>query len=108
MKVRPSHVATATIEELLCGPLFTGVPWVSMATAYIAVIGINAAIRARGITGQGQRVSASLLDGVLATTIAGWMQVERPDTANFETWVIDPRAPKGFLLTAPPCVISSR
>jgi crotonobetainyl-CoA:carnitine CoA-transferase CaiB-like acyl-CoA transferase len=78
------------------GPLFTGVPWVSMATAYIAVIGVNAAIRARGITGQGQRVSASLLQGVLATTIGGWIQVERSDAPNFETWVIDPRAPKGF------------
>jgi len=78
------------------GPLFTGVPWVSLATAYIAVIGVNAAIRARGITGRGQRVSASLLQGVLATTIAGWMQVENPDAPAFETWVIDPRAPKGF------------
>ncbi|HEX3964562.1 MAG TPA: CoA transferase, partial [Trebonia sp.] len=78
------------------GPLFTGVPWVSMAAAYIAVIGVNAAIRARGITGRGQRVSASLLQGVLATTIAGWMQVERSDAPAFETWVIDPRAPKGF------------
>jgi len=78
------------------GPLFTGVPWVSMATAYIAVIGVNAAIRARGITGRGQRVSASLLQGVLATTIAGWMRVENPDAPAFETWVIDPRAPKGF------------
>ncbi|HEY6790264.1 MAG TPA: CoA transferase [Trebonia sp.] len=78
------------------GPLFTGVPWVSMAAAYIAVIGVNAAIRARGITGRGQRVSASLLQGVLATTIAGWIQVEHSDAPNFETWVIDPRAPKGF------------
>jgi crotonobetainyl-CoA:carnitine CoA-transferase CaiB-like acyl-CoA transferase len=78
------------------GPLFTGVPWVSMATAYIAVIGVNAAIRARGITGQGQRVSPSLLQGVLATTIGGWIQVEHSDAPNFETWVIDPRAPKGF------------
>jgi crotonobetainyl-CoA:carnitine CoA-transferase CaiB-like acyl-CoA transferase len=78
------------------GPMFSGVPWVSMATAYIAVIGINAAIRARGLTGEGQKVSASLLDGVLATTIAGWQQVEHPDAPNFETWIIDPRAPKGF------------
>jgi crotonobetainyl-CoA:carnitine CoA-transferase CaiB-like acyl-CoA transferase len=78
------------------GPLFTGVPWISMATAYIAVIGINAAIRARGLTGRGQRVSASLLQGVLATTIAGWMRVEHSDVPLFETWVIDPRAPKGF------------
>ena len=30
------------------GPLFSGVPWVSLATFYIASLGINAAIRVRG------------------------------------------------------------
>jgi crotonobetainyl-CoA:carnitine CoA-transferase CaiB-like acyl-CoA transferase len=82
------------------GPLFTGVPWVSLGAAYIAIVGVNAAIRARGRTGRGQRVDASLLHGVLATTIAGWQQVERPDTPLFETWIIDPRAPKGFFRAA--------
>ena len=78
------------------GPLFTGVPWVSLATFYIATLGINAAIRVRELTGQGQHVNASLLHGVLATTIAGWQKVEKPDVPNFESWVIDPRAPKAF------------
>ena len=78
------------------GPLFTGVPWVSLATFYIASLGINAAIRVRELTGQGQHINASLLHGVLATTIAGWQKVEKPDIPNFESWVIDPRAPKGF------------
>ena len=78
------------------GPLFSGVPWVSLATFYIASVGINAAIRARGLTGRGQHINASLLHGVLATTIGAWQQVEHPDVPNFETWVIDPRAPKGF------------
>ena len=32
----------------------------------------------------------------LATTLGGWQQVEHPDGPAFETWVIDPRAPKGF------------
>lgn len=83
------------------GPLFTGVPWVSMATAYIATIGVNAALRARDLPGgphqgKGQRVHASLAHGVLSTTIGAWVQVEKPDQPAFETWVIDPRAPKGF------------
>ncbi|MCL2584370.1 MAG: CoA transferase [Streptosporangiales bacterium] len=78
------------------GPLFTGVPWVSMATAYIATIGVNAAVRARGLNGRGQRVHASLAHGVLSTTIGAWVQVEKADQPAFETWVIDPRAPKGF------------
>jgi crotonobetainyl-CoA:carnitine CoA-transferase CaiB-like acyl-CoA transferase len=32
----------------------------------------------------------------LATTIGPWQRVERPDSANFQSWIIDPRAPKGF------------
>jgi crotonobetainyl-CoA:carnitine CoA-transferase CaiB-like acyl-CoA transferase len=78
------------------GPLFTGVPWVSMATFYIATLGVNAAIRVRELTGQGQHVNASLLHGVLATTVGPWQKVENPDVPYFQTWIIDPRAPKGF------------
>lgn len=78
------------------GPVFGGVPWASMATFYNATIGITAALRARGITGKGQRVATSLLQGVLTCTYAYWLKVEKPDTQDFQTWVIDPRAPKGF------------
>jgi crotonobetainyl-CoA:carnitine CoA-transferase CaiB-like acyl-CoA transferase len=78
------------------GPLFSGVPWVSLATAYIGAVGVNAAIRARGLTGRGQKVHASLMHGVLATTVGAWQKVQIPDAPMFETWVIDPRAPRGF------------
>lgn len=82
------------------GPLFTGVPWPSVAAFYLATLGITAALRAREHTGRGQHVHTSLLQGVLATTIASWQRVERPDHPGFETWVIDPRAPKGFFRAA--------
>jgi len=78
------------------GPLFSGVPWPSLAAAYIATVDINAALLARESTGHGQYISASLLHGILATTIAAWQQVERPESQYFESWVIDPRAPMGF------------
>lgn len=78
------------------GPLFGGVPWASFGAAYIAVVGVNAALRARNLTGRGQQVNASLLQGVLATTVGSWQKVEKPDTPFFLTWVIDRRAPKGF------------
>jgi crotonobetainyl-CoA:carnitine CoA-transferase CaiB-like acyl-CoA transferase len=78
------------------GPLFGGVPWASMATFYLASIALSAALRAREVTGKGQKVETSLLQGVLCTTIGGWQKVEKPDTPNFQTWVTDPRAPKGF------------
>jgi len=78
------------------GPLFSGVPWISLATGYLANLGISAALRAREQSGRGQLVQTSLLQGALITTIAGWQRVERPETPAFQTWVIDPRAPKGF------------
>lgn len=78
------------------GPLFSGVPWPSVATAYNTTLAINAALRAREQTGRGQHVHTSLLQGVLANTIGGWQRVERHETQSFMSWVIDPRAPKGF------------
>jgi crotonobetainyl-CoA:carnitine CoA-transferase CaiB-like acyl-CoA transferase len=78
------------------GPLFSGVPWPSVATFYIATLGINAAIRAREHTGRGQHVNASLLHGVMATTAGAWQKAEHAGAPNFLTWVMDPRAPKGF------------
>jgi crotonobetainyl-CoA:carnitine CoA-transferase CaiB-like acyl-CoA transferase len=67
-----------------------------MAAAYLATVGISGALYVRERTGRGQHVHTSLLQGVLATTIGAWQRVERPDEPNYQTWVIDPRAPKGF------------
>lgn len=78
------------------GPLFSGVPWISLATFYNASLGISAALRAREITGRGQRVETSLLQGALTTTVAAWQRVEHPDARGYQSWIIDPRAPKGF------------
>jgi crotonobetainyl-CoA:carnitine CoA-transferase CaiB-like acyl-CoA transferase len=78
------------------GPLFGGLAWPSMAAAYLATVGISSALYVRERTGRGQHVHTSLLQGVLATTIGAWQRVERPDTPNYQTWVIDPRTPKGF------------
>ena len=81
------------------GPLFPGVPWVSMGTAYLANLGISAALRAREVTGQGQRVSTSMFQGVLLTTIGQWLRAEKADTPQFQTWIVDGRAPKGLFKT---------
>jgi crotonobetainyl-CoA:carnitine CoA-transferase CaiB-like acyl-CoA transferase len=82
------------------GPLFSGVPWVSVATFYNASLAINAALRAREVTGRGQHVHTSMLQGVLATTLGAWQRVEHADRPAFQSWVIDPRAPKGFFKAA--------
>jgi crotonobetainyl-CoA:carnitine CoA-transferase CaiB-like acyl-CoA transferase len=78
------------------GPLFSGVPWVSLATFYNASVAINAALVAREITGRGQHVHTSMLQGALATTVGAWQRVEHADREGFNTWIFDPRAPKGF------------
>src|SRR3954468_24598670 len=78
------------------GPLFSGVPWPSITTAYNATLAVNAALRARERTGRGQHVHTSLLQGVLSNTIGPWQRAERPDAPSYQSWVIDPRAPKGF------------
>lgn len=78
------------------GPLFSGVPWISLATFYNACVAINAALLAREITGRGQHVHTSMLQGALATTVGTWQRVEHADREGFNSWVFDPRAPKGF------------
>ncbi len=82
------------------GPLFSGVPWVSLGAFYLASIAINAALRVRQITGRGQHVQTSLLQGALVTTVYPWQRAERPDSENYQSWLIDPRAPKGFFRCA--------
>ncbi len=82
------------------GPLFSGMPWPSLAAFYLATLAISAALRAREVTGRGQHVATSLMQGVLCSTLGAWQRVEKPDAPNFQTWVIDPRAPKGFFRCA--------
>ncbi len=82
------------------GPLMPGVPWASMATMYLATLAINAALRVRGLTGRGQHVHTSLLQGAICSTLGAWQRVEHPEAENFQTWVTDPRAPRGFLKTS--------
>jgi crotonobetainyl-CoA:carnitine CoA-transferase CaiB-like acyl-CoA transferase len=54
------------------GPVFLGHPAISYSTALVAVIGILAALRARVVTGKGDIVDVSLLDGVLAQFTMNW------------------------------------
>jgi crotonobetainyl-CoA:carnitine CoA-transferase CaiB-like acyl-CoA transferase len=82
------------------GPLFSGVPWVSLAAAYQATLAISAALRVREVTGRGQAVATSLLQGVLGTTQFAWQRVEHPDAQNFQSWIIDSRAPRGVFRCA--------
>ena len=78
------------------GPLFPGVPWTSLGAFYLAALGISAALRARELTGNGQRVETSLLQGAMATTVYAWQRTASAGDSGFMSWVPDPRSPKGF------------
>ena len=54
------------------GPKFLGHPTLGYGTASMATIGILAALRARHLTGTGQQVDVSLLDGMVAQSSMNW------------------------------------
>lgn len=78
------------------GPLFSASPWPSMSAAYLAAVGIGAALVARESTGRGQLVETSLLQGALAAGSGSLQRATNVDAPWFWTWVFDRRASKGF------------
>ncbi|MGX7732063.1 CoA transferase [Rhodococcus sp. 2H158] len=78
------------------GPMYMGIPWASNGAAYLATIGISAALRAREVSGRGQHVETSLLQGALCAGSIAWQRSENPYAEGYLGWTTDPRAPKGF------------
>ena len=81
------------------GPLFSAVPWPSLSAVHLATIGISAALYVREITGLGQWVTTSLLQGALINGTFTWQRVARPERPGYRMWVTDPRVPHGFFRT---------
>jgi crotonobetainyl-CoA:carnitine CoA-transferase CaiB-like acyl-CoA transferase len=78
------------------GPLFSSSRFPSLGAAYAATVGISAALRAREVTGRGQWVETSLLQGALAAGVLAFGMAENIEADNFMCWVGDSRAPKGL------------
>jgi crotonobetainyl-CoA:carnitine CoA-transferase CaiB-like acyl-CoA transferase len=78
------------------GPLFPYSTWPSLAAAFLATTGISAALRAREVTGRGQWVETSLLQGVLIATWGSWQRAEHPDAPGYDTWIFDSRTTRGL------------
>jgi len=57
-------------------PIYLGVPIASIGTALLSVIGIAAALVEREVTGRGQWVETSLLDGTLSFLNMFWERME--------------------------------
>jgi crotonobetainyl-CoA:carnitine CoA-transferase CaiB-like acyl-CoA transferase len=77
------------------GPLFPASPWPSLGAFYAASLGINAALRARELTGRGQHVATSLLQGALACAGGVWQRAEHTEAPMFDSWILCSRSPKG-------------
>jgi crotonobetainyl-CoA:carnitine CoA-transferase CaiB-like acyl-CoA transferase len=78
------------------GPVFPRSPWPSIGAAYFATLGIAAALRAREVTGEGQHVETSLLQGALAAVCLNWQRVENPDAPLYWMWPTDSRSIEGL------------
>ena len=78
------------------GPVFPRSMWPSIGATYMCTLGIAAALRAREVTGEGQRVTTSLLQGALAAVALNWQRVENPEAPLYWMWPIDSRSIEGL------------
>jgi crotonobetainyl-CoA:carnitine CoA-transferase CaiB-like acyl-CoA transferase len=77
------------------GPLYPASYWPSLGAFFAATTAISAALRAREITGRGQWVETSLLQGAFACASGAWQRAEKIDTPMFNSWILGSRSPKG-------------
>jgi crotonobetainyl-CoA:carnitine CoA-transferase CaiB-like acyl-CoA transferase len=82
------------------GPLFVASQWPSLGAFFNASLGISAALHAREITGRGQWVETSLLQGAMAGAAGVWQRAEKIDAPGFDTWILGNRSPKGHFKTS--------
>src|SRR3984885_16035855 len=60
------------------------------------MLGMAPALRAGVVSGVGQRVTTSLLQGALAAVSLNWQRVEKPDAPLYWMWPIDSRSIEGI------------
>jgi crotonobetainyl-CoA:carnitine CoA-transferase CaiB-like acyl-CoA transferase len=77
------------------GPLFPASHWPSLGAFFLASTAVNAALRARELTGRGQWVETSLLQGAMACAVGVWQRAEKLDAPMFDSWILGSRSPKG-------------
>ena len=82
------------------GPLFPASHWPSLGAFFAASTGVSAALRAREVTGRGQWVETTLLQGALACGSGVWQRAEKLDAPMFDSWILGSRSPKGHFQCA--------
>ncbi len=78
------------------GPLFPASRFPSLGAAYAATTAVSAALRAREVTGRGQWVETSLMQGALSAGVLAFGMAADLDSSAYVTWVGDSRSPKGL------------
>ena len=79
------------------GPIFTATGSPSVTAAYMGVLGISAALRARQETGRGQHVETSMLQSTIASSGSGWQRPDNLDAKGYQFPVIDKRQTWGIV-----------
>jgi crotonobetainyl-CoA:carnitine CoA-transferase CaiB-like acyl-CoA transferase len=79
------------------GPIFSATPAASVLTAYLATLGVSAALRARALTGRGQHLETSLLQAIIMGNCAGWQRPEHIDAPGYQFAVSDKRQTWGIV-----------
>jgi crotonobetainyl-CoA:carnitine CoA-transferase CaiB-like acyl-CoA transferase len=77
------------------GPVFPACHYPSLGAFYAATTAISAALRAREVTGRGQWVETSLMQGAMACGSGVWQRAEKCDAKMFDSWILGSRSPKG-------------
>src|SRR5262249_33724897 len=88
---RGGPAAAAATGPTRPGPVFPAPFCPSLGAFYAATTGISAALYAREITGRGQRVETSLLQGALACASGVWQRAEKTDAPMFDSWILASR-----------------
>ncbi|MBS0366894.1 MAG: CoA transferase [Proteobacteria bacterium] len=82
------------------GPVFTASAWPSLGACFAATTAVSAALRAREVTGRGQWVETSLLQGAMACASGVWQRAQKIDAPMFNSWILGSRSPKGHFQCA--------
>jgi len=93
----PAAVRNGSDRE---GPIFTATPAPSVASAYLATLGISAALCERERSGRGQWVETSLLQAIIVTLGSSWQRAEHPDAPGYDPHILDRRQPWGIVRAA--------
>src|SRR4051812_3776156 len=73
------------------GPIFTATAVASVASAYLASVGIQAALHAREVTGVGQRVDTSMLQALIQFQSCQWQRPANLDFPGYQNGMLDRR-----------------